>query len=91
MTELLKLFFCSAHVPSANMEGAGLMTYTAASQGVIEMLQLHFWGAVMPSIYIYSLWQGVGREAGRLLPFGTDLCIVYSRVPSKTISFLIGK
>ena len=50
-------FFSLAHVPSTNMEGAGLMTYTAAShQGVIKMFWLHFWGAVMTSIFIYSQW-----------------------------------
>ena len=46
-------FFSLAHVASANMEGAGLMTYTAAShQGAIKMFWLHFWGAVKPSIFI---------------------------------------
>lgn len=37
--------FSLAHVPSVNMEGAGLMTYTAARhQGAIKMFWLHFWG-----------------------------------------------
>ena len=36
------VFFSLAHVPSANMEGAGLMTYTAAShQGANKMFWLH--------------------------------------------------
>ena len=39
--------------PSANMEGAGFTTYTAAShQGVIEVFWLHFWEAVKPSILV---------------------------------------
>lgn len=43
-------FFCLAHVPCANMEGAVLMTYTAAShQGGINMFWLHFYS------YFYSL------------------------------------
>ena len=42
--------------PSPTKE-ASFMTYTAAShQGPIETLRLHFWGAVMWSIFIYSLW-----------------------------------
>ncbi len=41
---------------SANMQGVGFMNYTVASQqGAIEMFWLHFWGAVMSSIFIYSL------------------------------------
>ncbi len=33
------------------------MIYTAAShQGVTEMVWLHFWGAVLRSIFMYSLW-----------------------------------
>ena len=44
-------------VPFANMEGAGFVIYTAARhQGAIEMIWLHFWGAVMSSIFICSLW-----------------------------------
>ena len=51
---MISLFwvFSLAHVPSANMEGKGIMTYTSAShQGSIKMFWLHFWGAVMSSIY----------------------------------------
>ncbi len=49
-------FLSLAHVPSANMEGAEFMSYTGAShQGAIKMIWLHFWGAVMSSIFIYSL------------------------------------
>ena len=48
-------FFSLAHVPSTNMERTGLMTYTAAShQGALKMFWLHFWRAVMTSIFIYS-------------------------------------
>ncbi len=50
-------FFSLAHVPSASMGRAGVMTYTAADcQGAIKMFWLHFWGAVMFSIFLYSLW-----------------------------------
>ncbi len=50
LTYLLTHFFSLAH---ANMEVAGFMTYTAAShQGAIKMFWLHFWGAVMSSIFI---------------------------------------
>ena len=39
--------FSSAHVPSANMEEARCITYTAAShQGAIEMIRLHIFVAV---------------------------------------------
>lgn len=41
-------FFSLAHVPSATTEGAGLMSYAAAShQGAINVFWLHFWVAVM--------------------------------------------
>ena len=33
------------------------MSYTAAShQGAIQMVSLHFWGAVVSAIFIYSPW-----------------------------------
>ena len=49
--------FLFVHVPSTNMEGAGLMTSTAVSrQRAMEIFWLHFWGAVMTSIFIYSLY-----------------------------------
>ena len=39
------------------MEEAKYMAYTATChQGVIQMIWFHFWGAVMLSIFIYSLW-----------------------------------
>ena len=41
------------------MEEAGFMTYTAAShQGAIEMIWLHFYGAVTSSIFIYHFCKG---------------------------------
>ena len=47
---------CLYHVPTANMEEAGFITYTAAShQVVINVLWLHFWGAVVSAIFINSL------------------------------------
>ena len=49
--------FSLTHVPPANMEEVGLTAYTAAShQGATEMFWLHFSSAVIPSIFIYSLW-----------------------------------
>ena len=60
MTETLEKncnFLNLAHVLSANMERVGFMTCTTAShQGSIEMFWLHFWGAVMSSIFINNLW-----------------------------------
>ena len=41
-----------AHVPLANMEGAGFMTYSTTShQWTIKMFWVHFWGAV----YLYTV------------------------------------
>lgn len=49
------------HVPSANMEGAGLMAYTAASkQGAVEMFWLHFWGT--PEHVTSSIFTVVGMN-----------------------------
>lgn len=40
-----------------NMEGAGLMTYTATGhQGAINMFSRYFRGTVMLSIFMYSLY-----------------------------------
>ena len=51
-----KLLFSLAYVTSTNMEEVGFMTYTAVShQEVIEILWLHFQGAILSSIFIYSL------------------------------------
>ena len=48
--------FSLVHIPSTNTEKTGYMTYTAATQQVaIEMLWLRFWGAVMSSIFTFSL------------------------------------
>ena len=46
------------HVPSTNMEEAGFMAYTAASQqGAIEMFWLHYGGAHRLSTFytVYDL------------------------------------
>ncbi|XP_069370055.1 uncharacterized protein gramd2b [Paralichthys olivaceus] len=44
-----------ARIPSANMEEAGFMIYTAASHQVAnKLLWLHYWEAVMSSIFIDS-------------------------------------
>ena len=55
-----------SHVPSANMEGVGLMTYTAASQmGAIKTFWLHFWGAFTMSI-VFTV---IGWDATYSSPF----------------------
>ena len=48
----LTCFDSLVHVPSTNIEEeAGFIAYIAARhQGAIEIIWLHFWGAVMPSI-----------------------------------------
>ena len=51
--------FTLLHVQSANLEEVTFMTYTAAShQGMIEILWLDFWEAIMSSLlyFINSLW-----------------------------------
>ena len=49
--------FILPHVPFANMEEAGFITFTAVShQGGIKTIWLHFYGAVMSSIFI-TLYQ----------------------------------
>ena len=46
-----------SNVPSTNMEEAGFMTFTSAShQGAIKMMWLHYWAAVMLSIFLFTLW-----------------------------------
>ena len=46
-----------------DLEEAGFMTCTAASQQMaIKMIWLHFYGAVMSSIFIYSLWLSLVSE-----------------------------
>lgn len=49
-------FFKSlTHIPSAYMEGTGLLNLTAVSyQEAFRMFWLHFWGAVMTSIRTVS-------------------------------------
>ena len=48
------VYFDFLVVPSTNMEEAGFMTYTAASHQVaIEMLWLHYYGAV-PLYAVYD-------------------------------------
>ena len=48
----------SFHVPSTNMEKAGFMTYNAASHKEV-IKNVLTWGAVMSSIFIYSLWKKI--------------------------------
>ena len=49
-------FLVLAHVRFTNKEEAGSMTYTAArQQGAMKRLWLHFWVAVMSSVFVYSL------------------------------------
>ena len=49
-------FFSLIHVPYSNMEDVGFMTCTEAShRGAIKTFQLRFWGAVLLSIFMYSL------------------------------------
>ena len=64
---ILRIFwlFRLVHLPSANVEEAGFITYTAASQQrAIQMIWLHCWGSVSWSILTYSLVQ---RESCFLL------------------------
>ncbi len=80
-----------AHVPSADMEGAGFMTYTGTShQGAIQMLRLHFWGAVMLSILKCSLWSGLSVQRTLWVLRNWDCeFLTNSRDDARTISDLI--
>ena len=51
------VLFSFVHVQSSNMEEVGFITQTAASHKVvIKTLWLHFLGAFISSIFLYSQW-----------------------------------